>query len=188
MGSITATSTSDIFTTPYVTINTATTYEDINRITAYYNTYETNINRSITFEPFDTLKIIKVEMLSPNKVMRFTFADKTVIKTVCNEEDDFDLEYAFYIAYAKKMYGKDYTIEGIEHKAEELSYQKKFVKYVKNGMKVYEKGLQEKAEAERKKQEEKNKRIRDNLKRQRKNAKVKEKRIEEMTEAIRRTK
>ena len=37
-----------------------------------------------------------------NKVYLFTFADGTEIKTICDEEDEFDFEFAFYLALAKK--------------------------------------------------------------------------------------
>lgn len=38
----------------------------------------------------------------PNKVYGFTFYNGQEIKTVCDEEDEFNLEFAFYLAIAKK--------------------------------------------------------------------------------------
>ena len=51
--------------------------------------------------------ITKVEVLCPNKVLRFTFNDKTNIKTICTENDEFDFRFAFFIAFAKKLYKKN---------------------------------------------------------------------------------
>lgn len=71
------------------------------------------------------------------------------------EGDVFSLPYAFYLALAKKIYGKELTFEGVLAKAKELSYQKYYVKLVKKGLKLFEKKQEEEA---KKKQEEEDKR------------------------------
>lgn len=83
----------------------------------------------------------------PNKVYGFTFYNGQEIKTVCDEEDEFNLEFAFYLAIAKKNYGKMYTIKGIMNKAEELSTIKYYNKIVKKGMKLFTKQQEEKIKA-----------------------------------------
>lgn len=131
-----------------------------------------------------SLEFTKVEILCTDKVMRFTFKDNTVIKTICDEEDDFDFEFAFYIALAKKLYGKEYTPEGVFVKAKELSYQKKYVKLVKKGIKLYFKQLKEEEQKKKQEQEAKEIKRRRALKRKIKRAKAKEERIEEIKEGI----
>ena len=51
---------------------------------------------------------IKIPKSNP-RVVIFTFADKTVIKTFCDEHDGFSLEFACILAYAKKLYSNKYT-------------------------------------------------------------------------------
>jgi len=69
--------------------------------------------------------IIKdIKILKKDMVVGFTFSDGTKIKTICSEGDSFSLEYACYLAYAKKYFGKVLTFEGVLAKATELSYQK----------------------------------------------------------------
>ena len=99
--------------------------------------------------------IIKVEILNPNKVLRFTFSDKTVIKTICNQVDSFDFEYSFYLAYAKYLYGKTLTINGIEKMAKHFKDVKAINKLVQKNIKMYytqekEKEKQKQIEAEKK--------------------------------------
>ena len=94
----------------------------------------------------------KIEELVPQKVYRFTFYDGTVIKTICAEGDYFDLEYAFYLALAKKLYSKTFTLPGILYKTQELIYTKYFRKLVKAGVKLFKKTQKE--QEEKKKQEE----------------------------------
>ena len=132
-------------------------------------------------------EIIKVEVLCPNKVMRFTFDDKTKIKTICLEEDTFDFRFAFFIAYAKKDYAKKYFPAGIFKMAEDLSYQKEYNKKVDKAIKMYEKELKEKQKEEEAKAEAK--RIEKNRleKRRKKKEKAKLARINEITEAIKKS-
>lgn len=51
-------------------------------------------------------EIEKVEIINPGKVIRFTFYDNRQVKTIRRDEDSFDFEFAFYIAYAKLLWGK----------------------------------------------------------------------------------
>lgn len=99
----------------------------------------------------DSNSITKVKEIVPEKVYLFTFADGTVIKTVCDKNDIFDFEFAFYLALAKKLYSKSFTMDGIMHKARELKYQKYFVKIVNKGIKKFYK---DQKEAEKEKEEE----------------------------------
>lgn len=80
----------------------------------------------------------------PNKVYGFKFRknDKEY-KTICAEEDTFDLEFAFFLALAKWFTVLNLTTEGYIHQAKQLSYNKDHVKEVKNGIKLFHK-LQEK--------------------------------------------
>lgn len=86
-----------------------------------------------------TAFIADIEMLVPNKVMKVYFNDESYIKVVCHDFDEFNIYAGCYIAIAKKLYGKDYTCEGIEHMARQLSYQKKYVYIVNKAVKEYEK-------------------------------------------------
>ncbi len=96
----------------------------------------------------DSNSITKVKEIVPEKVYLFTFSDGTVIKTVCDKNDIFDFEFAFYLALAKKLYSKSYTMDGIMHMAKELKYQKYFVKIVNKGIKKFYKDQKENAKRE----------------------------------------
>jgi len=67
----------------------------------------------------------------PGKVYEFEFWDGKHIKTICQEGDEFDFDYAFYLAAAKHMWGRELTLEGVLNKADELRTIKKWVKRVK---------------------------------------------------------
>lgn len=138
----------------------------------------------ITGEKEKDPKFTKIEILCPEKVMRFTFDDKTVIKTICDEEDDFDFEFAFFIALAKKMYGKEYTSRGIFTKACELEVQKKYIKIVKKGIKVFKAAEKAKVDEEKKKAEQKAIKARRHEKNMKRRAAARERRVNEMAEAI----
>lgn len=132
--------------------------------------------------------ITKVEILKPEKVLRFTFSDDTVIKTVCVDNDAFDFKFAFFLAYAKYFWKNVLTIEGIENKAKDFTNIKFFNSLVKKGMKVY---FNQKKEEERKEKEEaERKKIKANriAKKIAKKKKAREDRINEIAEAIKRTK
>ena len=105
-----------------LTVNSATT-------TYFSNTYTPENYFSNTYTPEKMtikcnfpyqIKDVKEHVL--DKVYEFTFYDDTKIKTICDEEDSFDLEYAFYLALAKKLYSDRYTFEGVIHKSYELQY------------------------------------------------------------------
>ena len=87
-----------------------------------------------------------------NKVYKFIFQDGTEIKTICSDNDTFSLEYAFYLALAKKLYGKEYTFDGVLKKVEELPYLKRYNKIVKDGLKFFKKKQQEEEKKEKEEQ------------------------------------
>lgn len=84
-------------------------------------------------------EIKKVEILNPGKVIRFTFYDDRQVKTIRRDEDSWDFEFAFYIAYAKLLWGKYLTPEGIWQKACELKGQKLYVKLVEKAIRRFNK-------------------------------------------------
>lgn len=132
--------------------------------------------------------ITKVEVLKPGKVMRFTFSDKTEIKTVCTDADDFNFKFAFYLAYAKYLYKNVLTPAGIEKKAKEFMDVIFFNSLVKKGMRIY---LNQKKEEERlEKAEAESKAIRERriAKKIAKKARAKETRINEIAAAIKKAK
>lgn len=74
----------------------------------------------------------------PNKVYGFKIDNsKKIIKTVCDDSDEFNLEYAFFLAIAKHLYSSTLTFEGVLEKARQLSYNKQYVKIVKDGIKLF---------------------------------------------------
>ena len=133
------------------------------------------------------VEFVDVIERNPDRVYEFIFQDGTHIKTVCAEEDleAFDLEFSFYLALAKYLYGDIYTFENIYyHKVYDLMGNKHFIKVVNKGMKLF-KTLQE----QDKKTKEKERRIKDIKKNhyrkneRRKKAK-KEKELEELKNII----
>lgn len=92
--------------------------------------------------------IDKIEELKPEKVYRFTFNDKTIIKTVCSEMDIFDLRYACFLAIAKKLYSKTLTFEGVLNEIPFLMYYKDYNKMVDKAIKKFYKEQEEKAKEE----------------------------------------
>jgi len=98
-------------------------------------------------------EIVKIEILVPNKVLRFTFKFGTQIKTVCNEEDAFDFDFAIYLAYSKLINSNRFTKEGVEHKAHEMKYQKYWVKKVKEAKKLFKEQEAERIKKEREEKE-----------------------------------
>lgn len=132
--------------------------------------------------------LTKVEILKPGKVLRFTFSDDTVIKTVCADNDPFDFKFAFFLAYAKYFWENVLTTQGIENKARDFTNVKFFNSLVKKGMKVY--FNQKKKEEREEKEEAERKKVRANriAKKIAKKEKAREDRINEMAEAIRRAK
>ena len=82
-------------------------------------------------------EIEKVEILNPGKVIRFTFYDERQVKTIRRDEDSWDFEFAFYIAYAKLLWGKYLNAEGTWQKACELKGQKLYVKLVEKAIRRF---------------------------------------------------
>lgn len=128
--------------------------------------------------------LTKVEVLKPNQVIRFTFSDKTEIKTICKENDTFDFEFAFYLAYAKYLWKKSLTSAGIEKKAKEIMDIIDFNKLVKKSIKNYFKEQKKKEDEEKKKVEEKEKKQKQAKKKTLKKSKRKQERIDEIAAAI----
>lgn len=73
----------------------------------------------------------------PQKVYEIKFTDDTSVKTICGEYDEFDPEYMFYLAIAKKLYSDTLTFDGVLSKTYQLMYEKKYIKMVKQGMKLF---------------------------------------------------
>ena len=121
-------------------------------------------------------------------VVGFTFSDNTKIKTICSPHDEFSLEYACYLAYAKKRFGKTLTFEGILNKAIELSYQKEYAKLVHTAIKNYNNKIKEEEKKKKEEQEKKEIRLRQQAKKAEKKKKKTYKYMEDMvniaTEAI----
>lgn len=157
-------------------------------------------NINFSEKPYAVLPFIKkVEILKPNKVIRFTFypvsflmfadeAKEKIIKTVCLDEDTFDFEFSFYLAYAKYMYGDILTPHGIEKKAREFMDNKNMIKLVKKGMKVYRDQVKEEEKIAKEKEIKESARLNKIAKKKAKKTKAKEARIAEIAEAINRTK
>lgn len=136
----------------------------------------------------ENYKITKIEILKPYKVLRFTFADKTVIKTICDDMDIFDLDFACFLAISKKIYGKDWTADGVYSKTFELMEQKKYIKIVKQAVSQFKKEQKEKEQKERIEKEQKEAKIRQAEKKRKKRKEARNRRINELAEAIRKSK
>lgn len=128
--------------------------------------------------------ITKIEVLVPNKVLRFTFQHGTQIKTICNNEDTFDFEFAIYLAFAKLFYKQSYTREGIEHKAHSMKYVKFWVKKVKETVQTYKKQEKERIKKEREEAERAAARKRQAEKKARKKKERKERELKALAEKI----
>ena len=102
----------------------------------------------------DYRSISKIRILSENKVVEVTFADGQKVKTICDDESEFSLEFALYLSLAKRLYSDKYTSEGVWKKAQDLKYEKYFVKLVQDGLKMYKKEQKENEEAEKRAEEE----------------------------------
>lgn len=109
---------------------------------------------SLSFDPEDIKQVIEYV---PNKVYKFIFYDGVEIKTVCDPEDEFNFDYAFYLAIAKKIWSKELTLEGVMQKANEFRTTKKIIKKVEKAKKQFYKDKEEKQKEEEKKKLEKEK-------------------------------
>lgn len=134
----------------------------------------------------------KVIEYVPNKVYKFIFNDKTEVKTICDESDTFDLEYAFFLALAKKLYSNKLTFEGVLAKVQELQYSKYYCKLVKNGIKLFFKQKEEenKKQLEKEQKERQHKRLIEKKKKRdaRRAEQAKENLIDTIQQAIARSK
>lgn len=98
------------------------------------------------------LDIKQIKVIVPNKVVEVLFTDGLKEKMVCHEDDTFDLRNCLFIAIAKHLYKSEYTLEGIEHKSNELKYMKKYVKIVDSALKKYNKGKEAALKAKKEKE------------------------------------
>lgn len=138
---------STVVTSQYFVPYTTYTASDLLQM----NLTQKNIISSINTTIKDNNEFKDVIEYKKNKVYGFEFYDGTKIKTIRDDKDVFSLPYAFYLALAKKIYGKELTFEGVLEKTKELSYSKYHVKLVEKGLKLFKKKQEEEA---KKKQEE----------------------------------
>lgn len=125
-------------------------YEELSEI-LFSNTINFDLKLSKFYiEPITPLSI---EILNPNKVVRFTGPNKQTVKTICSEDDIFDLEFACYLAYAKLYFNQILTSEGLEKCAKFLTYFKPFNKAVEKSIKLYKKELKEKEKLKKREKE-----------------------------------
>ena len=84
----------------------------------------------------------KIEEVVPEKILNIKIKEGAATifgyegKIVCDERDEFSMEYALYLALAKCDYGKKYTSEGIEKKAGELKFERCYVNKVEKAKKL----------------------------------------------------
>ena len=156
MGTIATTNTtsnlSNIVTTNTISISGTSTSipYDVSYI-KIPNTY--GVISSWDLKIHDSYEFKNIKEIVPEKVYEFTFYGCTkpiIVKTICEEGDTFNLEYAFYLALAKALYSKEYTFEGVLNKAQDLRYIKRYNKYVQKGMKLFKKIQEEKIKEEKK--------------------------------------
>ena len=129
-------------------------------------------------------EIVKIEVLVPNKVLRFTFKNGTQIKTICNDEDVFDFDFAIYLAYSKLINSDKFTKEGVEYKAHEMKYQKRWVKKVKEAKKLFREQETERIKKEKEEKERAAARKRQAEKKARKKKERKERELKALAEKI----
>lgn len=157
-------------TTNTITTNTITTSNHMNpcyHVSIPYPTYTYDFDWGKNYTPLVTTSSITLTsdnlikdgnsfkdiiQYQKHKVYKFIFIDGTEVKTIRSDKDPFSLEYAFYLALAKKLYGKEYTFDGVLKKAEELPYLKRYNKIVKDGLKLFKKKQQEEEKKEKEEQ------------------------------------
>lgn len=115
---------------------------------------------NVTVSTKDNNEFKDVIEYKKNKVYGFEFYDGTKVKTVLEEGDTFSLEYAFYLALAKKLFSKTHTFYGVLCKTADIQLEKYYINLVKKGMKLFKKKQeeQEKKELEELEKEEQHKR------------------------------
>lgn len=100
----------------------------------------------------DTEAIKEIIELVPQKVYKIIFFNGKSVKTILDDLDTFDPEYMLFLAYAKMLYSKDLTFEGVLNKSYQLQYEKRYVKLVKNGLKIFKKIQEDKRKEEEEKE------------------------------------
>lgn len=160
--------------------------EDISKAILHANDYTTfNVMKSYgKLQDQNHPEIVKIEVLVPNKVLRFTFKYGTQIKTICNDEDVFDFDFAIYLAYSKLINSDKFTKEGVEYKAHEMKYQKRWVKKVKEAKKLFKEQETEKIKKEKEEKERAAIRKRQAEKKARKKKERKERELKALAEKI----
>lgn len=149
----------------------------------------TSISTGTRINPWDSTPIVTDYYVYPKivdinvygndepKVVEVEFKygyETTKIKSICCDEDEFDLKKGVYIALSKLLYGKEYTTEGVEEKAHELSLKKDNEKMVNKAIKEYYKKIKAKEEAKEKEKQKK----KEELARKKKNEERKKKQRE----------
>ena len=166
---------------PTITINeNDTTYNAI--VKAIQNAKINSSDRSMKDEIYP--EIVRIEVLVPNKVLRFTFKYGTQIKTICNDEDIFDFDFAIYLAYSKLINNNEFTKEGIEYKAHMMKYQKRWAKKVKEAKKLFKQQETERIKQEKEEKERATIRKRQAEKKARKKKERKERELKALAEKI----
>lgn len=143
--------------TPTITYENFVPVKDIVKKKEKLDPRIVKINKEIA-ELRDKTWFYSIKEYVPNKVYGFTFPyswQKSEYKTICADEDTFDLEFAFFLAYAKYLHTNELTTEGYVDIARTLSYNKRNLKKVKNGIKLFHKlqerdALEEQIKAEKK--------------------------------------
>lgn len=143
---------------------------------------------SLTITIKDKEEFTDVKEIVPFKVYLFTFGDDSKIKTVRDDLDEFDLEYMFYLALAKKIYSSKLTFEGVLNKAHELQYEKRYVKLVKKGIKLFNNIQKKQVEEEEKEAIKKRRHEKLVRKKQAAKERKREDKIDIIAEAIKRSK
>lgn len=170
---------SSVPTSQSITINASDIYANSVIAKAIQKTKNNPITDDIFYS-----EIVKIEILVPNKVLRFTFKFGTQIKTICNEEDAFDFDFAIYLAYSKLINSNRFTKEGVEHKAHEMKYQKYWVKKVKEAKKLFKEQEAERIKKEREEKERAAARKRQAEKKARKKKERKERELKALAEKV----
>ena len=166
--------------------STSNAYIKIGEIDSY--TITTGNSHMITeyfFEP----KIVDINVYGHDKpkVVEVEFKcqhDTVKIKSICCDEDEFDLKKGVYIAMSKLLYGDKYTTEGIEEKAHELSLKKDNEKMVNKAIKDYYKKLKNEKEEKRREEEERIIKLRRKAKNEEKRKRRKERSQNELKRLI----
>ena len=114
-----------------------------------WNEYQAALNSLSNYFTIKDLEAIKeIIELVPQKVYKITFYNDKSVKTILDSHDTFDPEYMLFLAYAKMLYSKTLTFNGILNKSYQLQYEKRYVKLVKDGLKLFKKIQEDKVKKE----------------------------------------